>query len=59
MDPRWPPNVKMYRDEHGEVRVRNFANAMSHTVNDDESPGKEPAVNLIEQALSDGWRFTR
>lgn len=52
----WPSHVKLYRN--GEAR--NFRNAWSHTLADDDAPGKETrGVNFIEQALADGWWWTR
>lgn len=55
MQKPYPANVKMYRN--GEVRT--FANVMSHTRNDEESEQVEKGVNLIDQALADGWTFDR
>lgn len=53
----YPANVKLYKDG----QCKSFSNIMSHTLTDDELPGadKGRAVNLIDQALANGWWWNR
>lgn len=53
----YPANVKMYKDG----QCKSFSNILSHTLSDDETPGadKGRGVNLIDQALANGWWWNR